>query len=42
MTFPLGGGILCLSVTPRANVNKIREKVTRVIKSKQAKKKSTK
>ena len=39
MTFPLGDGILCLSTTPRANMNKIREKVAKAIKSKPAKKK---
>jgi hypothetical protein len=39
MTFPLGDGILCLSTTPKANMNKIREKVAKAIKSKSAKKK---
>lgn len=39
MTFPLGDGILCLSTTPKANMNKIRDKVAKVIKSKPAKKK---
>jgi hypothetical protein len=38
MTFPLGDGILCLSVTPRANVNKIRDKVMQAIKKKTNKK----
>jgi hypothetical protein len=39
MTFPLGDGILCLSVTPRANLNRIRDKVAKVIKSRPARKK---
>lgn len=39
MTFPLGDGILCLSTTPRANMNKIRDKVMQAIKKKPAKKK---
>ena len=39
MTFPLGDGILCLSTTPKANMNKIRERVAKAIKSKPAKKK---
>jgi hypothetical protein len=34
MTFPLGDGILCLSVARRTNVNKIRDKVMQVIKKK--------
>jgi hypothetical protein len=41
MTFPLGNGILCLSTTPKANTNKIRAKVMKVIKSVQAKKKKS-
>lgn len=39
MTFPFGDGILCLSVTPRANAGKIRDKVVQVIKKKPSKKK---
>jgi hypothetical protein len=39
MTFPFGDGILCLSTAPRANTNRIRDKVMRVIKKKPAKKK---
>ncbi len=39
ITFPLGNGILCLSLTPRANVNRIRDKVMQVIKRKPSKKK---
>ena len=39
MTFPLGEGILCLSVTPKANANKIRDKVTQTIKKKSRMKK---
>jgi len=39
MTFPLGDGILCLSVSPKANVNKLRVKVMQVIKKKPTKKK---
>jgi uncharacterized protein DUF6659 len=39
MTFPLGGGILCLSVTPKTNVNKIRDKVVQMIMKKPSKKK---
>lgn len=34
LTFPLGEGILCLSAMPKANVNKIRDKVMKVLKSK--------
>jgi hypothetical protein len=34
MTFPLRDGILCLSAMPKANMNKIREKVMKVLKSK--------
>jgi hypothetical protein len=41
MTFPFGNGILCLSTTPRANMNKIRDKVMKAIKSKPAKKKKS-
>ena len=33
MTFPRGEGILCISAMPRANMNKIRDKVTKVLKS---------
>ena len=39
MTFPFGTGILCLSVTPKANAGKIREKVSQAIKKKPGKKK---
>jgi hypothetical protein len=41
MTFPLGEGILCLSTTPKANMNRIRDKVMKVIKGVQAKKKKS-
>lgn len=41
MTFPLGNGILCLSTTPKANTNKIRDKVMQAIKEKSVKKKAT-
>lgn len=34
MTFPLRDGILCLSAMPKANMNKIRDKVIKVLKSK--------
>jgi hypothetical protein len=34
MTFPLGDAILCLSAMPKANMNKIRDKVLKVLKSK--------
>lgn len=34
MTFPLDDGILCLSTTPKAKTEKIRDKVTRLLKSK--------
>src|ERR687893_2428119 len=34
MTFPLGDGILCLSTMPKANIDKIRDKVMKVLKSK--------
>jgi hypothetical protein len=37
MTFPLGDGILCLSAMPKANINKIRDKVVKVLKSKSRK-----
>ena len=33
MTFPLDDGILCLSTTPRAKTEKIRDKVARLLKS---------
>jgi len=39
MTFPLGDGILCLSVAPRANVSRIRDRVMQTIKKKPSKKK---
>lgn len=39
MTFPLRDDILCLSVSPKANVNKIKGSVMRVIKKKRSKKK---
>lgn len=39
MTFPFGDGILCLSTTPKANMNKIRDKVMQTIKKKPVKKK---
>jgi hypothetical protein len=32
MTFPLGDGILCLSAMPKANMNKIRDNVMKVMK----------
>ena len=34
MTFPLGDGILCLSAMPKAKMDKIRDKVVKVLKSK--------
>ncbi len=34
MTFPLGDTILCLSAMPKANMNKIRDKVIKVLRSK--------
>lgn len=42
MTFPLADGILCLSTSPKANMNKIRDKVVQAIKKKPAKKKDAK
>lgn len=39
MTFPFGNGILCLSVTPKANAGMIRDKVVQAIKKKPSKKK---
>ena len=39
MTFPLGDGILCLSTTPKANMNRIRDKVAKAVKNKSTKKK---
>ena len=38
MTFPLGNGILCLSVMPRGNVNRIRDRVMLAIQKKPMKK----
>jgi hypothetical protein len=34
MTFPLEDGILCVSALPKANINKIRDEVMKVLKSK--------
>jgi hypothetical protein len=34
ITFPLGDGILCLSTMPKAKMDKIRDKVVKVLKSK--------
>jgi hypothetical protein len=34
LTFPLDDGILCLSATPKANTDKIRDNVMKVLKSK--------
>ena len=34
ITFPLGDGILCVSALPKANMNKIRDKVMKVLNSK--------
>lgn len=34
MTFPLGDGILCLSAMPKAKMDRIRDKVVKVLKSK--------
>jgi hypothetical protein len=46
MTFPLDDGILCVSASPKADINKIRNKVSKVIKerpgAKKKKKKPTK
>jgi hypothetical protein len=42
MTFPLADGILCLSTSPKANMNKIRDKVVQAIKKKPARKKDAK
>jgi hypothetical protein len=39
MTFPLDDGILCVSASPKANINKIRSKVLKVIKQRPAAKK---
>jgi hypothetical protein len=33
MTFPHGDGVLCISAMPKANMNKIRDKITKVLKS---------
>jgi hypothetical protein len=33
ITFPLGDGILCLSATPKADMNKIPDKVMKVLRS---------
>lgn len=42
MTFPLDDGILCVSASPKANINKIRNKVSKVIKERPAAKKRRK
>ena len=42
MTFPLDDGILCLSASPNADINKIRNKVSKVIKERPAAKKKKK
>jgi hypothetical protein len=42
MTFPLDDGILCVSASPKANINKIRNKVSKVIKERPAAKKQNK
>lgn len=34
LTFPLGDGILCLSATPKANTDKIHDKVIKLLKNK--------
>src|ERR671911_2498870 len=34
LTFPLGDGILCLSAMPKAKMDKIRDKVVKLLKSK--------
>jgi hypothetical protein len=39
MTFPLGDGILCVSATPKADMNEISNKVMKVLKSKAPRKK---
>ncbi|HET6779909.1 MAG TPA: DUF6659 family protein [Nitrososphaera sp.] len=33
ITFPLGDGILCVSATPKADMNKMRDKIMNVLKS---------
>jgi hypothetical protein len=38
ITFPFGDGILCVSVTPKADVNKMRDNVMKVLKSMNGKK----
>lgn len=42
MTFPLDDGILCVSASPKADINKIRNKVSKVIKERPAAKKKKK
>jgi hypothetical protein len=42
MTFPLDDGILCVSASPKANINKIHNKVSKVIKERPAAKKKKK
>jgi hypothetical protein len=42
MTFPLDDGILCVSASPKANINKIRNKVSKVIKERPGAKKKKK
>jgi hypothetical protein len=42
MTFPLDDGILCVSASPKADINKIRNKVSKVIKERPAAKKKNK
>lgn len=42
MTFPLDDGILCVSASPKADINKIRNKVSKVIKERPGAKKKKK
>jgi hypothetical protein len=41
ITFPLGDGILCLSAMPKANMNIIRDKVIKVLKSRSTRRSRT-
>jgi hypothetical protein len=41
LTFPYGDGILCLSGTPKADMNKIRDKVMKVLKTSSSSSKSS-
>ena len=41
LTFPLGNAVLCISTRPKADINKIRNKVMKVLKGKKSNEKHT-